>query len=119
MPLFTPVGGGIGPASITATTGSPNIDTTSRPGKTIYRFTGNGTITVGKAGTAEILVVGGGGAGGYGNSNNGPGGGGGGGGFLYDASALLKSGTLNVTVGGGGASSTSSNTIGGFSALDK
>ena len=65
-PLFTPVSlGGIGKATVTATTGSPTIDSASRAGKTIYKFTGSGSITVGTAGTCEILVIGGGGGGAY------------------------------------------------------
>jgi hypothetical protein len=56
-------GGGIGKATVTATTGSPTIDTTSRPGKTIYKFLSSGSITIGTAGTCEVLVVGGGGSG--------------------------------------------------------
>ena len=99
MPFFSPVSaGGIGKATVTATTGSPNIDTTTRSGKTIYKFTGSGTITIGKAGTAEILVVGGGGGGARGTNS----GGGGAGGLIYDTSALLPAGTLTVTVGAGG-----------------
>ncbi len=95
MPLFTPIGGGgIGKATVTGTTGSPSVDTTTRAGKTIYRFTGSGSITVGTAGTAEVLVVGGGGAAGNG--------GGGAGGVLYDAQRYLPSGTLTVNVGAGG-----------------
>ncbi len=54
---------GIGKATVTATTGSPTVDTSSRAGKTIYKFTASGSITIGTAGTAEILVVGGGGSG--------------------------------------------------------
>ena len=96
MPLFSPVSaGGIGKATVTATTGSPSVDTTTRAGKTIYRFTASGSITVGSPGTAEILVVGGGGAGGGADA---PAGGGGAGGMVYNASALLPSGTLTVTV---------------------
>jgi hypothetical protein len=53
----------IGKATVTASTGSPTIDSATRAGKTIYKFTGSGTITVGAAGYAEILVIGGGGAG--------------------------------------------------------
>lgn len=107
-PLFRPVsmgGGSVAKAAITSTTGSPTIDTTSRPGKTIYKFTGSGSITVGAVGTAEILVVGGGG--GVYTS----GGGGGAGGYLYNASALLPAGTLTVTVGTGG-TATPTNNIG-------
>jgi len=90
-------------ATVTATTGSPSVDTTTRPGKTIYRFTGNGSITVGAAGSAEILVVGGGGKGGYAAGST-PGGGGGAGGLIYDTAAFLSAGTLTVTVGAGGLS---------------
>jgi hypothetical protein len=100
MPLFTPIGGGgIGKATVTATTGSPAIDTTTRAGKTIYKFTSSGSITVGTAGNAEILVVGGGGAG---SGNTVPAGGGGAGGYVYRSSAYLTAGTLTVTVGAGG-----------------
>ncbi len=86
--------GGAGKAEVSATTGSPAIDTTTRSGKTIYKFTANGSITVSATGTAEILVVGGGGAASMG--------GGGAGGFLYNPSAYLEVGTLSVTVGAGG-----------------
>ena len=63
-PLFSPVSaGGIGKATYTATTGSPTIDTSSRAGKTIIKYTGSGSITIGGiGGTCEVLVVGGGGA---------------------------------------------------------
>ena len=45
-PLFSPVSaGGIGKATVTGTTGSPTVDTSSRSGKTIYKFTGSGSIT--------------------------------------------------------------------------
>ena len=65
MPLFSPVSlGGIGKATVTGTTGSPTVDSASRAGKTIYKFTGSGSITVGTAGSCEVLVVGGGGGGG-------------------------------------------------------
>ena len=61
MPLFSPVSaGGIGKATVTATTGSPSVDSSTRAGKTIYNFTGSGSITVGTAGTCEVLIIGGG-----------------------------------------------------------
>ena len=95
------VSGAIGKAgNITATTGSPTIDSATRAGKTIYKFTGSGSITVGTAGTCEICVIGGGGSGGY-NS----GGGGGAGGYYYSTSVFLPAGTATVTVGAGGTSS--------------
>lgn len=100
MPLFTPIGGGgIGKATVTATTGSPTVDTSSRAGKTIYKFTGSGSITVGTPGFAEILVVGGGGRGGASTGNNSNTAGGGAGGVLYKAQAFLPQGSLTVTVG--------------------
>lgn len=75
-------------ATVTATTGSPTIDTSSRAGKTIYKFTGSGSITIGTAGSCEYLVIGGG-------NNNGAGG------YIYNTSAVLQAGTLTVTVGAG------------------
>jgi hypothetical protein len=75
-------------ATVTGTTGSPTVDTSSRPGKTIYKFTGSGSITVGVAGTCEYLVIGGGVC----NAA---------GGLIYRTSAVLPSGTLTVTVGAG------------------
>lgn len=75
-------------ATVTGTTGSPTIDTSSRAGKTIYKFTGSGTITVGSGGTCEYLVIGGG-------NNNGAGG------YIYNTSAVLPAGTLTVTIGAG------------------
>jgi len=84
----------IGKATVTGTTGSPTVDTSSRAGKTIYKFVGSGSITIGTAGTAEILVCGGGGSGALS--------GGGAGGYIYDTAAILPSGTLTVVIGAGG-----------------
>ena len=67
---------GVPKATVTGTTGSPSVDSSTRPGKTIYNFTGSGSITVGTAGSCEILVIGGGGGGSF-NA------GGGAGGLLY------------------------------------
>ena len=108
MPLFSPVSaGGIGKATVNATTGSPTTNNIARAGKTIYEFNGSGSITVGTAGTAEILVVAGGGGGsGY------RGGGGGAGGVLSDTSAYLPSGVLTVTVGSGGAAGAFADNVG-------
>jgi len=92
---------GIGKATVTGTTGSPTVDTSSRAGKTIYKFTGSGSITVDTAGYAEMLVIGGGGSAGSDNA------GGGAGGYVYDTSVFLPAGTLTVTVGAGGTSSES------------
>jgi len=80
-------------ATVTGSTGSPTVDTTSRVGKTIYKFTGSGTITVGVGGTCEYLVIGGG------NDS-------GAGGYIYNTSANLPAGTLTVTIGAGASSYT-------------
>ena len=106
-PLFSPVSlGGIGKATVTATTGSPTIDSSTRAGKTIYKFTGSGSITIGTAGTAEVLVIGGGGSGGNTYTTAYAAGGGGAGGYIYDTGVVLTAGTYTVTVGAGGAGST-------------
>ena len=98
-------GGGTPLATVTGSTGSPTIDTTSRAGKTIYKFTGSGTITIGVAGSCEILVVGGGGSGKFAGPVPGStAGGGGAGGYIYSTSAFLTAGTQTVTVGAGAAS---------------
>jgi len=55
--VFPVPAGGVGLATVTGTTGSPSVDTTTRAGKTIYRFTGSGSITVGTAGTAVRLEM--------------------------------------------------------------
>jgi hypothetical protein len=89
-------GGGTPKATVTATTGSPTIDTSSRPGKTIYKYTGSGTITIGVGGTCEYLVIGGG------NSN-------GAGGYIYNTSAALQAGTLTITIGAGTTQAASGN----------
>ncbi len=104
MPLFSPVGGGGGipKATITGTTGSPTVDSSTRAGKTIYKFTGSGSITVGVAGTCEILVLGGGGPNHYEPIDASAGARGGAGGYIYNTSAIIPAGTLTVTVGGGG-----------------
>ena len=100
-------GGGIPKATVSATTGSPTIDTVSRPGKTIYKFTGSGSITFATAGVCEILVLSGGAGGGTGGYD-GYGGSGGGGGVAYDAN-LYATGALTVTIGAGGGSISNGN----------
>lgn len=96
-------GGGLPKASYSATTGSPTVDTSSRPGKTILKFTGSGSVTLSSAGVCEILVIGGAGGGGGAGTSRG-GGGGGAGGYLYQNVYLSTVGSaLTVTVGAGGA----------------
>ena len=74
------------------TTGSPTVDSATRAGKTIYKFTSSGSITVGTAGSCEVLVVGGGGAGG----------------MLTGTTSVMPSTAYAITVGAGGAGTTSS-----------
>ena len=64
-------------------------------------FTGSGTLTVTKAGLADVLVVGGGG--GCGNGTVEQVGGGGAGGYGYFEQVYLSATTKTVTVGNGGA----------------
>jgi hypothetical protein len=91
-------------ATVTGTTGSPTINTVARAGKTIYTFTGSGSITIGQAGTCEVFLAGGGGSGTFSGpvvGSTAPSGGAGG--YLYTVDAYLPSGVLTVTVGAGGA----------------
>jgi len=97
-------GGGTPKATVTGSTGSPTIDTTSRAGKTIYKFTGSGTITIGVAGSCEILCIGGGGSGAYSGPFAGTTSvGGSAGGMVTTTTAFLPAGTQTITVGAGGA----------------
>lgn len=95
-------GGGAPKAVVSGVTGSPATDTTTRPGKTIYNWTGNGSITVSKAGVVEMRLVGGGGGGGFDR-----GGGGSGGQDWISYYVWLDVGTHTVTIGAGGAGGTS------------
>jgi hypothetical protein len=101
---------GIPKATVTGTTGSPAVDSSTRAGKTIYKFTGSGSITFGVSGTCEILAIGGGGSGYIANLGNGYGGGGGGaGGYVYYSSLLVSNATYTITVGAGGVSGNNGN----------
>ena len=79
--LFPAIAAGIGKASASGSSGA-TVDTSSRPGKTIYKFSGSGEITITQAGYAEILCIAGGGGGGSGDNAYGFGGGGGGSGRI-------------------------------------
>jgi prepilin-type N-terminal cleavage/methylation domain-containing protein len=85
---------------ICTTTGGGSTDTSTVPGKTIHRFTSNGTLVCTYSKTATILVVGGGGSGGSHNSLNSGTGGGGGGGVILIPSVNLPVATYTITVAG-------------------
>jgi hypothetical protein len=106
---------GSSPAVVSSTTGSPTITSETVNGVTydIYKWTGNGSITIGTAGLAEILLVGGGG-GGYPALGTVPGAGA----YIRDGVHPLPAGTLTVTVGGGGAAANDNSHMGGSSVLD-
>jgi hypothetical protein len=93
-------GGGLPKASVSATTGSPAVDTTTIPGRTIYKWTANGTVTVDRAGLVEVFLIGGGGGGGNGTAEQA--GAGGAGGKLYRTAVWLDAGTHDVLIGIGG-----------------
>ena len=67
----------------------------------VHTFTSSGTLTVGRGGEIELLVVGGGGGGGRGR-----GGGGGAGGLIYKERYTVGSSDITVTVGAGGSGGT-------------
>ena len=90
-----PFAGGSAKATVASTTGSPTITTVGS--KTIYKYTGAGSITFATAGTVEILVVGGAMAG-QGLS----GAGGSGGGVLHDTVTVTAT-AYSVAVGAGSA----------------
>jgi hypothetical protein len=88
-----PFAGGSAKATVSSTTGSPTITTVGS--KTIYKYTGAGSITFGSAGAVEVLVVGGA-MGGQGASA----GGGSGGGVLHDTLTVTAT-SYSVAVGAG------------------
>ena len=50
MPTFGVVSaGGVPKATVSGTTGSPTVDSSTRAGKTIYKFTGSGSVKIGRA----------------------------------------------------------------------
>jgi len=113
--VFLPFSGGSAPAVISSTTGSPTITTVGQ--YTYYKFTGDGTLVVGTAGTVALLVCGAGGGGGGGFFA----GGGGGGGLLTAETFGLLAQTYTIKVAAGGAGGGSGGTLGttgGVSRLD-
>jgi hypothetical protein len=106
-------GGGLPKASVSSTTGSPTI--TSAGAKTIYKFTGDGSITIGGAGGAcDLLLAGGGGGGGRLTVAGYYGGSGGGGGYQYFSGISLAPGTYNIKIGAGGSGNTGPGNNGGM-----
>lgn len=88
--------GGLSPASVSGTTGSPTI--TSDGDATIYTFTGDGSITFDKAGYVHAFGIGGGGGSkGYSRPS------GGGAGVAFEKpDFLVTDTTYTVTIGAGG-----------------
>ena len=107
--VVLPFSGGVGSASISDT------PTGSYTGYEYWTYTASGTLTVTKAGFADVLVVGGGGGGGSGIGGTSSAGGGGAGGFLSVSNAYLEAGSLTVVVGAGGTSISSLNGDNGVS----
>lgn len=100
-----PFAGGSAKATVSGTTGSPTITTVGS--KTIYKWTGSGTVTL-TAGILDALVVGGGGGG----TTNFDGAGGGAGGLSPNTTPgpiYVEAGTFNVSVGSGGSAAASGN----------
>lgn len=99
---------GLKSTDVSATTGSPSITTSGTD--TIYRFTGNGSITFSKSGLAQILVVSGGSGGGGEYALDGAGGG------IAYGTVVFEAATHTVTVGAGSTSvgATATGTPGGI-----
>jgi hypothetical protein len=108
---YIPFSSGADAAVITSTTGSPTITTDGTA--TIYTYTGSGTIVVGTAGAATVLVISGGGGSGYTGSVIGGGGAGG----LIEKTMTLTAATHTITIGPGGASGATVGTAGTNSSL--
>ena len=88
---FLPFSSGVGAANFTDTA------TGTYTGYKYLTLTASGTITIDKAGFADLLILGGGGGG-----QDNEGGGGGAGGYLTVTDAYLPVGTLTVTIGAAG-----------------
>ena len=98
---WTAQGGGAAPkARVASTTGSPVVTSYTSGAVTydVYRFNGSGSITMDRAGLADVLVVGGGAGGGTGSSP----GAGGAGGFIERSNVWFPLGATTVYVGAAG-----------------
>ena len=119
MAMSTFSGSGLGvPASTANFTDTPTGTYTD--GGVNYKYltlTSTGTVTIDRAGTCDMLIIGGGGSGGASASGAG---GGGAGGHLELTGVHLPAGTLTCVVGDGGAAMTQgggNNTMGGKTGL--
>ena len=85
----------------------------------VHVFKSNGTLTVGKGGSIEALLIAGGGGGGAGNPTSGLGGGGGGaGGVIQLNNGAVPTGGLPITVGSGAATTPTGSSGNGKSGED-
>ena len=102
MPTFGGLGfgGGTPKAVASSATGTYTVDTSSRPGKTIYTFNNSGSITIANAGICELMVLGGGGGANAGSQTFF--GAGGGAGTINSGTYYIPAGTFTVTIGAGG-----------------
>lgn len=101
---LVPFSGGVGNADFSdAATGTYSDGGINYKYKT---YTASGTLTVTRAGVADVIIIGGGGGGGRDGGGGSKGGGGGAGGWVVAQRYFMSTGTLTITIGAGGAAGT-------------